>query len=59
MRESQHEPMVEVGEAQEVTELCHSLRGWPIMNDLDLGWVHMHPMFIHDVSQVLNSLHVE
>jgi hypothetical protein len=26
---------------------------------LDLGRVHMHPMFIHDVSQVLSLLHVE
>jgi hypothetical protein len=50
MRETQHEPVVEVGEAQEAVELCQSHRGWPIMNDLDLGWVHMHPMFIHDVS---------
>jgi hypothetical protein len=39
--------MVEFGEAQEVAD------------DLDLGRVHMHPMFIHDVSQVLSLLHVE
>jgi hypothetical protein len=58
MRESQHEPTVEVGEAQEATELYHSLRGWPVMNELDLGRVHMHPMFIHDVPQVLNLIHV-
>jgi hypothetical protein len=51
--------MVEVCEAQEVVELCHSLRGSLVVNDLDLDQVHMHPMFIHDVYQVLNFLHAE
>jgi hypothetical protein len=50
MREPQQEPTVEVDKAQQAAELCQSCRGWPIVNELDLGWVHMHPMFIHDVS---------
>jgi hypothetical protein len=29
------------------------------MNELDLGWIHMHTFLIHDVSQISNSLHVE
>ena len=35
------------------------VKDWEIMDDLDLGWVHMHPMLIHDVSKVLNPLHVK
>jgi len=50
MREPQHKPMIEYGEAQEAIDLFQGLQGWPIMNDLDLGWVYMHSMCIHDVS---------
>ena len=35
------------------------VKDWEIMDDLDLGWVHMHPMLIHDVCKVLNPLHVK
>jgi hypothetical protein len=59
MREPQHKPVVEVGEAQEAAELGQCLWGRPIMDDLDLGWIHMHTLLIHDVSQILDSLHVE
>jgi hypothetical protein len=50
MRETQHESMIDVGEAQEDAELYQIFQGWPIVNELDLGWFHMHPMFVHDVS---------
>jgi len=47
MRESQHEPVVEVGEAQETTELCLCLPGQSITNDLgyflDPHTHHAHP----------------
>jgi hypothetical protein len=59
MREPQHKPTVEVGKAQEVAELGHCLRGRPIVDDLDLGWIHMYTLLIHDVSQILDSLHVQ
>jgi hypothetical protein len=59
MRELQHKPMVEFGKAQEVVQLGHCLRGRSITDDLDLGWIHMHTLFIHDVSQILYYLHVE
>jgi hypothetical protein len=59
MREAQHKCAVEVGKAQEVVDLGHCLRGRPIMDDLDLGWIHMHNLIIHDVSQILDSLHAE
>jgi hypothetical protein len=49
MRETQCEPVVKVGEAQEAGDLYQSPQSFPIVNDLDLDWVHMHPMFIHDV----------
>ena len=52
MREPQHEPAVEIGKTQKVTELCESGWSWPIANDLDLCWMHMHPPFINNVSQI-------
>jgi hypothetical protein len=51
--------MVEVGKAQEAVEIGHFIRSWPIADDLDLGWIHIHHMLIHYVSQILDSLHVE
>jgi hypothetical protein len=50
MREPQHKPMVEVGEAQEAMDLSQCLWDQPIADELDLGWVHMHTFLIHDVS---------
>jgi hypothetical protein len=50
MREPQHEPTVEVGEAQEIVELSQSHQGFPITNDLYLGQgphaPHVHPRCI-------------
>ena len=40
-------------------ELYQSGWGWPIPNDLDLGWIHMHPSFINNVSQILNLGHAK
>jgi hypothetical protein len=51
--------MVEVGDVQEVVDLGQCLWGQPIVDDLDLGWVHMHTFLIHDVSQILDYFHVE
>ena len=59
MSESKHKFAIKFGEAQEDVEICYSFQFWEIMNELDLGWVHMHPMLIHDVSKVLNPLHVK
>jgi hypothetical protein len=51
MRESQHEPAIEIGEAQEALKLSEHGLGWPlVMDDLDLGWIHMHTMLINDVA---------
>ena len=59
MRESQHESAVEISKTQKATKLCYSGRGSPILNDLDLGWIHMHPPFINNVSQILNLGHAK
>jgi hypothetical protein len=59
MREPQHKPLIEVSKAQEAMKLNHCFRGWPIMDDLEIGWIHMYTLCIHDVSQILDSLHVE
>ena len=52
MGESQHEPAVEIGNSQEALKLSECGWGWPIMDDLDFGWIHMYTMLIDDVSQV-------
>jgi len=59
MREPHNKPLVEVGECQEVAKLSHLLQGQPIVDELDLGWIHMYTLLLHDVSQILDSLHVE
>jgi hypothetical protein len=41
--------MVEVGEAENAMEIFQRHQGCPITNDLDLGYVHLHPMFIDNV----------
>jgi hypothetical protein len=53
MRESQHKPTVEIGNCQKAAELYWGGWGWPIPNELDLGWIHMHPSLINNVSQIL------
>jgi hypothetical protein len=50
MRESQHEPMIEIGEAQEALKFSECGWGWPVIDDLYLGWIHMHTMLINDVA---------
>jgi hypothetical protein len=59
MGESQPEPMVEIGKAQEDLKLSEFGLGWRVMDDLDFGWIHMYSMLINDVSQVMNYFHVE
>ena len=59
MRESQHEPTVEISKTQKAMKLCQICWGWPIPNDLDLGRIHMHPPFINNVSQILNLGHAK
>jgi hypothetical protein len=59
MGESQHEPMVEIGKAQEALKLSECGWGWLVMDDLDLGWVHMYAMLINDVAQVMDLVHVK
>ena len=51
--------MVEISRTQQTAKLCYSGWGWPIPNDLDLGWIHMHPPFINNVSQILNLGHAK
>jgi hypothetical protein len=50
MREYQHEPAIEIGEAQEVLKLRECGWGWSVTDDLDLGWIHMHTILINDVA---------
>jgi hypothetical protein len=42
MRESKHEPVIEIGETQEDLKFSECGWGWPVTDDLDLGWIHMH-----------------
>jgi hypothetical protein len=50
VRESQHEPVIEIGEAQEAPKFSECGWGWPVKHDLDLGWIHMNTMSINDVA---------
>jgi hypothetical protein len=59
MGESQHEPAVEISKAQETLNLSEYGWGWPVTDDLDLGWIHMYSMLINDVSQVMDPVHAE
>jgi hypothetical protein len=59
MGESQHKPMVEIGKAEESPKLSECGWGWPIMDDLDLGWIHMYTKLINDVAQVMDPIHAE
>jgi hypothetical protein len=49
MRESQHEPAIEIGEVQEDLKFIECGWGWPVGDDLDLGYIHMHTILINDV----------
>ena len=50
MSESQHEPIIEIGEAQKDLKLSECGWGWTVMDDLDLGWIHMYAMLINYVA---------
>jgi hypothetical protein len=50
MGESQHEPVVEIGKAQEASKLSECGWCWPLMDDLDLCWIHMYTILINDVA---------
>ena len=57
MGESQHEPSVEVGKSQEDLKLDYCGLGWLVTNDLDISWIHVYPMLINNVSQLLDLFH--
>jgi hypothetical protein len=59
MGESQHKPVVEIGKAQEASKLSECGWGWPITNDLDLGWIHMYAMLINDVAWVMDPVYAK
>ena len=59
MEESQHKPAVEIGKAQEALKLSECGWGWPVMDDFDLGWIHMYAMLINNVAQVMDLVHAE
>jgi hypothetical protein len=59
MGESQHELVIEIGKAQEALELSECFWGWPVTDDLDLGWIHMYTMLINYVAQVMDPVHAE
>jgi hypothetical protein len=59
MGESQHEPVVEIGESERVLKISECVWGCPVMNDLDLGWIHMYAMMINYVAQVMGHVHGE
>jgi hypothetical protein len=50
MGESQHEPAIEIGKAQEAMNLNEHGWGWLVMDDLDLGWINMKIVCINNVS---------
>ena len=59
MGESQHKPAVEIGKAQEPSKLSEYCWGWPVTDDLDLGWIHMYAMLINYVAQVMDPVHAK
>ena len=59
MGESQHEPVVEIGKAQEAPKLSECGWGWPVTNDLDISWIHMYTIMINDVFHVMDPVHAK
>jgi hypothetical protein len=59
MRETQHEPTVEIGKAQEDLKLSEYHWGCIVVDDLDIGWIHMYAILINDVAQVMDPVHAE
>jgi hypothetical protein len=50
MGESQHEIAVEIGKAQEAPKIGECGWGWPVTDDPDIFWIHMHAMLINNVA---------
>jgi hypothetical protein len=59
MGESQNEPAVEIGKAQEALKLSEFGWSWLVTDDLDLGWIHMYAMLINNVSRLMDPVHAE
>jgi hypothetical protein len=59
MGESQHTLAIEIGKAQEDLKLSECGCGWPVTDDLDIGWIHMYAMLINDVARVMEHAHAE
>jgi hypothetical protein len=59
MGETQHKPVIEIGKAQEALKLIECFWGYPVIDDLDLSWIHMYAMLINDVAQVMYPVHAE
>jgi hypothetical protein len=59
MGESQHKPAVEICKTQEASKLSECGWGWLVMDELDLGWIHMYTMMINDVAQVMDPVDAE
>jgi hypothetical protein len=59
MGETQHEPAVEIGKAQEALKLSEYCWVCLVMDDSDIGWIHMYTMLIKDVAQVMDLVHAE
>jgi hypothetical protein len=51
--------MVEIGRAQEAPKLSECGWGWPVMDKLDLGWIHMYAMLFNDVSYLMDPVHAK
>jgi hypothetical protein len=59
MGEFQHELVVEIGKAREALNLSECGWGWPVMDHLDFGWLHVYTMLINNVAQLMNHVHAE
>jgi hypothetical protein len=59
MGESQQEPAIEIGKAQEAPKLGECGWGWPVTDDLYPCWIYMYAMLINDVVQVMDLVHAE
>jgi hypothetical protein len=51
--------MLEIGKAQEALKLSECGSDWLVIDDLDLGWIHMYTILINDVAHVLDLVHAE
>jgi hypothetical protein len=59
MGESQHKLAIEIGKAQEALKLNEFGWGYPVIDDFDLGQIHMYAMLINDVAQVMDPIHAK